>query len=125
METYKFTGRVVAVGKTEKLGSNPDKPFYKRTLVMDGAEPNARFPNPLPFEAVGDKCKTLDGLRQGATAEITFTLNGREWKDRQGQTRWFGSNRIVEVRAIEEVVPDIPLAGCTAEAETEDIDMPF
>ena len=35
---YKFTGRVVAVGKTERMGRDPSKPFLKRTLVVDDAD---------------------------------------------------------------------------------------
>ena len=120
--TYRFAGRVVAVGKTEKLGGNPDKPFYKRMIVVDGSEPNAKYPNPVPFEAVGDKCKTLDGMRQGTTVEISFALNGRQWKDKQGQTRWFGSNRILSIDAVAEKVPEIPLSTDTADdADVEDL----
>jgi hypothetical protein len=121
---YKFKGRVVAVGKTETLGRDPSKPFYKRTLVLDDAEDGAKYPNPVPFEATGDKCRDLDACRVGATVEVTFFLNGREWKDKQGQVRWFGANRIAEVSA-GAAVPEIPMTE-PAEPTIDDADdMPF
>jgi hypothetical protein len=123
---YKFKGRVVAVGKTEALGRDPSKPFYKRMLVLDDADEGAKYPNPVPFEATGDKCRDLDACRVGATVEVTFFLNGREWKDKQGQVRWFGANRIAEVSA-GVAVPEIPMRDSAADPEPtgDDVDMPF
>ena len=121
---YKFTGRVVAVGKMERLGRDPSKPFYKRTLVLDDAEEGAKYPNPVPFEATGDKCRDLDACRVGATVEVAFFLNGREWKDKQGQVRWFGSNRIVEVSAGEDI-PEIPMSEPDEPTADDAGDMPF
>lgn len=121
---YKFTGRVVAVGKTETLGRDPSKPFYKRTLVLDDAEEGAKYPNPVPFEATGDKCRDLDACRVGATVAVTFFLNGREWKDKQGQVRWFGANRIAEVSIVGSAGSVIGISGTAAPAEDAD-DMPF
>ena len=123
---YRFTGRVVAVGQTERLGKDPSKPFLKRTLVVDDADEGAKYPNPVPFEATGDKCRDLDACRVGATVEVAFFLNGREWRDRQGQVRWFGSNRIVEVSA-GAAVPDIPMSGPEESDPTIDdaSDLPF
>lgn len=119
---YKFAGRVVAVGKTERMGKDPSRPFTKRTLVVDDAGPNDKYPNPVPFEATGDRCGVLDSIRVGSTVEVAFRLNGREWKDKQGQTRWFGANRLVEVKAADAPVPEIPMA---VQDDAEVDDMPF
>ena len=89
-----FVGRVVAVGKTEKLGRE-DKPFYKRVIVVDDADDGAKYPNPVPFEATGDKCDFLDKYKAGDVVRIEFYPNGRAWNDpKTGKTRYFSSNRI-------------------------------
>ena len=54
-----FVGRVVTVEKTETLGK-PERPFIKRVIVVDDADINDKYPNPVPFEATGDKCQYLD-----------------------------------------------------------------
>lgn len=89
-----FVGRVVAVGKTEKLGRE-DKPFYKRIIVVNDAEVGAKYPNEVPFEATGDKCDFLDKYKAGDVVRIEFYPNGRAWNDpKTGKTRYFSSNRI-------------------------------
>ena len=94
---YKFAGRVVAVGKTELLGRDPNRQFKKRVLVVDDADKGSKYPNPVQFEATGDKCSLLDSCRKGDLVEVKFYLNGREWKDKFGVTRYFVANHIVEV----------------------------
>lgn len=94
MSKCTFTGKVVFVGKTETLGKDPSKPFYKRVIVVDDAEVGSKYPNEVPFESVGEKCKYLDQFKVGDEVEIDFFLNGRRWKDKNGVERWFTSNRI-------------------------------
>lgn len=121
---YKFAGRVVAVGKTEKLGRDPSKPFLKRTLVVDDANEGDKYPNPVPFEATGERCAKLDGVSVGARVMVTFRAKGRSWKDRNGETRYFGSNWIVSVEAEEmanlDYIPEVPDI-----AQTVADDLPF
>lgn len=98
-----FTGRVVAVGNTEKLGRE-DKPFYKRIIVVDDAEIGAKYPNPVPFEATGDKCKYLDQYKAGDEVYIEFFPNGRGWDNPKTKKRqWFSSNRIGFIKLASEV----------------------
>jgi len=90
-----FVGRVVSVGETQTLGKNPAKPFYKREIVVDDAEPGAKYPNEVAFESTGDKCKFLDQYKPGDYVEIDFFPNGRAWTDPKTQAvRHFISLRI-------------------------------
>ena len=122
-----FVGRVVAVGKTEKLGRE-DKPFYKRIIVVDDAEVGAKWANEVPFEATGDKCDFLDKYKAGDVVRIDFYPNGRAWNDpKTGKTRYFSSNRIGFIRIDEGDGGDADGAdGGQADAVDGDVDdMPF
>lgn len=124
---YKFTGRVVSVGKTERLGHNPSKPFLKRTLVVDDAAEGDKYPNPVPFEATGDRCAKLDGVKVEDEVEVTFRENGREWRDPSGNVRYFCSNWIVDVavKSACEEVPEVPEAPDEAVEQFVADDLPF
>ena len=124
---YRFTGRVVAVGKTERLGKDPSKPFLKRTLVVDDEDEGGKYPNPVPFEATGERCAKLDWIREGAKVEVTFRPKGREWRDPNGNVRRFGSNWIVDVKAdaAGADVPDAPDVPEEAASPSDDDAPPF
>lgn len=125
-----FVGRVVTVEKTEKLGKNPDKPFYKRVIVVDDTEDGAKYPNPVPFEATGDRCQYLDKYKEGDEVRIEFYPNGRAWDDpKTGKTRYFSSNRIGDIGLANDAddgVDDGGQADGASGVEADDIDnMPF
>lgn len=93
--TCTFTGRVVEIGQTQKMGKNPDKPFYKRTIKVDDADEGSKWPNPVTFEITGDKCCWLDKFAVGQSVEIDFFPRGRDWKDpKTGNVRNFVSLHI-------------------------------
>ena len=117
-----FVGRVVAVGKTEKLGRE-DKPFYKRIIVVNDAEVGAKYPNEVPFEATGDKCQYLDKYKKGDEVSVEFYPSGRAWEDpKTGKTRYFSSNRIGFIKLADNNEVDNDDAGGVG---GDDSDMPF
>ncbi len=122
-----FVGRVVTVEKTETLGKDPAKPFYKRVIVVDDAEDGAKYPNPVPFEATGDKCQYLDRYKKGDEVEIEFYPNGRAWEDpRTKKTRYFSSNRIGFIKPVGDGgVDDGTDDGAEAAAGEDANDLPF
>lgn len=123
-----FVGRVVAVGKTEKLGRE-DKPFYKRIIVVDDAEVGAKYHNEVPFEATGDKCDYLDQYKAGDEVRIEFYPNGRAWEDpKTRKTRYFSSNRIGFIKKTDgaDGAEPEPVSDGGDGVEADDIDnMPF
>ena len=122
---YEFTGKVVSVGKTETLGRDPNKPFKKRFIVVDNSGDDDKYPNPVQFEATGDKCGLLDSCKKGNEVTVKFAINGREWKDKQGQIRYFCSNRILALTNIEaKKEVNIPMKEEESVEEFVD-DMPF
>lgn len=126
-----FVGRVVTVEKTETLGKNPSKPFYKRVIVVDDADIGAKYPNPVPFEATGDKCGYLDQYKEGDEVRIEFYPNGRAWEDpKTRKTRYFSSNRIGFIKktdGADEAEPEpVSDGGDGVAVDAGDVDdMPF
>lgn len=118
-----FNGRVVSVGETETLGKNPDKPFYKRVIIIDDSDMDSKYPNPVPFEATGDKCQYLDKYKKGDEVSVEFYPSGRAWEDpKTGKTRYFSSNRIGFIKLADNNVIDNDDAGGVG---GDDSDMPF
>lgn len=112
-----FVGRVVTVEKTETLGKDPSKPFHKRVIVVDDADEYSKYPNPVPFEATGEKCKYLDGYKKGDEVRIEFYPSGRAWEDpKTGKTRYFSSNRIGYIKKVDAMDYD---GGEQADGEAE------
>lgn len=50
----------------------------KREFVIETTD--EQYPQLVKFELVNDKCKILDGYKQGEKIKVSFNLRGREWK---------------------------------------------
>lgn len=95
---YTMTGTVVEVGKEQTFNK-----FSKRTIVVCD-DPESKYPNLLPFEAVGDTMKYLDKFKCGDKVKVDFFLNGRKWDNpKTGTTQYFTTLRIASIFADGEV----------------------
>lgn len=91
---YTMTGTVVEVGKEQTFNK-----FSKRTIVVCD-DPESKYPNLLPFEAVGDTMKYLDKFKGGDKVKVDFFLNGRKWDNpKTGKTQYFTTLRIASIFA--------------------------
>ena len=91
---YTMTGTVVEVGKEQTFNK-----FSKRTIVVCD-DPESKYPNLLPFEAVGDTMKYLDKFKGGDKVKVDFFLNGRKWDNpKTGATQYFTTLRIASIFA--------------------------
>lgn len=116
--TCTFTGRVVEIGHTQKLGKDETRPFYKRTIKVDDAEEGAKYHNPVTFEITGDKCNWLDKFAVGQNVEIDFFPRGRDWKDpKTGKVLNFVS---LNIGYIKDASAGDTFAGAVAEPQTAD-----
>lgn len=89
-----MTGTVVEVGKEQTFNK-----FSKRTIVVCD-DPESKYPNLLPFEAVGDTMKYLDKFKGGDKVKVDFFLNGRKWDNpKTGATQYFTTLRIASIFA--------------------------
>ena len=87
------------VGKVHKvldLIKVSDK-FKKRDLVIETGE---KYPQLIAIETHNGNTDILNNLREGDVVECDINLRGREWKNPQGETKYFnsvcGSNRPVQ-----------------------------
>lgn len=73
---YTLTGRVVRVGQTQSFSSG----FVKRELVVmvDGDD---KYPQPLAFTFIKDKCAMVDGVREHDLVTVEFEIRGNASKD--------------------------------------------
>ena len=78
------------VGKVHKvldLIKVSDK-FKKRDLVIETGE---KYPQLIAIETHNDNTDMLNNLREGDIVECDINLRGREWKNPQGETKYFNS----------------------------------
>lgn len=78
------------VGKVHKvldLIKVSDK-FKKRDLVIETGE---KYPQLIAIETHNDNTDMLNNLREGDVVECDINLRGREWKNPQGETKYFNS----------------------------------
>ena len=78
-------GKIIVKNETQTFGSNG---FRKRELVI---ETFSQYPQKIIFEFVQDKTELLDKFKIGDSVEISYNLNGREWVNPQGETKYFNS----------------------------------
>lgn len=85
MADGRVSGKVHAIGETATFGTNG---FRKREVVLE--QDNGRFTSYIPVDFIQDGCDSVDSLKIGDEAEITFTLTGRKWqKDEASSVRYF------------------------------------
>lgn len=121
---YEFTGVVKKVREIQRFESG----FEKRELVVtDDVGTQPLYPNILCFSFKKERMNLLENVEPGLRVKVTFAVDGREWSDGAGKTRYFtdltGINlevyRIVDPRS--EKIP-----GVVEKPKNEgDEDLPF
>ena len=89
-----ITGRLVYIGQPQEIPSKSGgNPFVKREFILDATtyDPytgeRSQYENILPLEVSGDKCAELDQFRTGDVITVSFSLQGREWTNQDGQLK--------------------------------------
>ena len=101
--------------------------FKKREFVLtDNAQ---SYPQTILFQLTQDRCSLIENAKVGDEITVTFSLKGREWKNPQGEIKFFNSLDVFKV--------ELPKAGSGAAASqdqsfsnetlvpTPDDDLPF
>lgn len=91
----KQTGRVLAIGQTQRISLKDGKTLLKRELLLDCTRfdpytgERDTFENTPLFEFSGDKgVAMLDGIQVGQVVSVTFDLQGTRY-EKDGQTKYF------------------------------------
>jgi single-stranded DNA-binding protein len=80
------TGKLHTIFETKQVSER----FSKREFVVEMND-NPKYPQVVLFQLTGDRCAQLDGLSVGDEVRIEFSLRGREWKNPQGEVKYFNS----------------------------------
>ena len=81
-----ITGKLYKVFQTQKIKDT----FQKREFVLEIAD-NPQYPQYVVFEFTQDNCSLLDGYQEGEQVDIQFNLRGREWRNPQGEIKFFNT----------------------------------
>ena len=71
----KATGIILKIDAPQVISEK----LTKRQIVLTVGD---KYPEPIAFEAVNDKCDLLGGLTEGSEATVYYNLRGREWNGR-------------------------------------------
>lgn len=122
---YEFKGKVKTVEETQTFSSG----FSKRVIVLtEIKEKPSQYPNNVSFVLKKDNTSLADGLREGDTVKVSFTIDGRDWTDPKGITRHFVDLVALKLKKEGEsadVPPPAEPPSDTAEPSSEVDDMPF
>lgn len=113
-------GKVKLVGETQTFGSNG---FRKREIVVTTEE---QYPQHILVEFVQDKTELLDAFKVGQNVKIHINLNGREWVNPQGETKYFNSIQGWRIEALNNETATAPAFEPATDLKTEEHDdLPF
>ena len=77
-------GTVKKIGETQTFASG----FQKRELVLLTEE---QYPQPIQIDFLSDKIDLLNDVSEGESVKIGINIRGREWKNPQGEVKYFNS----------------------------------
>lgn len=91
-----ITGRIVRIGETVQIPSKDrQRTFDRRELTIAEFRFDPRTgertesENKPTLEFGGEMCKELDKYAVGQAVTVAFDLQGTNYTDRQGETKWF------------------------------------
>ena len=112
-----ITGRIIKISPTVQIPSKAGgNPFIKRELLIDATtydpytgERN-EYENIIPLEFSGEKCTELDHFNNGDIVTVSFALQGRSWKNTNGEIKQIASIRCYKIEIREGVHQPLPVS---------------
>ena len=124
--SYVMKGKVKVVGSTVAINEK----FSKREFVV--IDDTNMYPQDIQFQLTQDKCNLIDSLAIGDEVEVSFNLNGREWVNPKGESKFFNTLDVWKISKIgSNAVKDAqgqgfePKKSIIAEVVANDSDLPF
>ena len=124
--SYVMKGKVKVVGSTVAISEK----FSKREFVV--VDDTNMYPQDIMFQLTQDKCNLIDSLAIGDEVEVSFNLNGREWVNPKGESKFFNTLDVWKISKIgSNAVKDAqgqgfePKKSVIAEVVANDSDLPF
>ena len=92
--SYVMKGKVKVVGSTVAISEK----FSKREFVV--VDDTNMYPQDIQFQLTQDKCNLIDSLAIGDQVEVSFNLNGREWVNPKGESKFFNTLDVWKISKI-------------------------
>lgn len=89
-----YTGFLKVKGGTKQVS---DK-FRIREFVLTDDAPS--YPQTIQFQLTQDRCSIIDNVKLGDNLMVHFSLKGREWKNPQGEIKYFNSLDVFKIEKI-------------------------
>ena len=93
------TGKLRVIYETKQISER----FTKRELVLEMVD--GKYPQSVLFQLTGDRCAILDQFQVGDEVRLEFNLRGREWKNPQGEIKYFNSLDVWRIERARETAP--------------------
>ena len=90
---FDTVGKLHVAGETKQVSER----FSKREFVVEVAD--GKYPQFISFQLTGDRCGALDEFKVGDQVRVTFNVRGREWRNPQGETKYFNSLDVWKLEA--------------------------
>lgn len=81
--------------KVKKAEQQVSEKFKKREFVLSDNSPS--YPQTILFQLTQDRCSLLDNANVGEEITVHFQLKGREWKNPQGEVKFFNSLDVFKI----------------------------
>lgn len=102
---FDITGKLYNKQDTKQVSER----FSKREFVLEVAD--GKYPQFISFQSTGDRCADLDDYGVGDELRITFNLRGREWKNPQGEVKYFNSLDVWKIDLVKKNTAPPPLTA--------------
>ena len=118
-----YTGIIKVKGNEQKVSDR----FKKREFVLTDNSPS--YPQTILFQLTQDRCGLIENENVGDEITVHFQLKGREWKNPQGEIKFFNSLDVFKIEKVKtsSANESISEPGFTNETlvPTPDDDLPF
>ncbi len=118
-----YTGVLKVKGKETKVSDR----FKKREFVLTDNSPS--YPQMISFQLTQDRCPLIENVNVGDEVTVHFQLKGREWKNPQGEIKFFNSLDVFKVESVKNSSANENTAEPSFNNETlvptPDDDLPF
>lgn len=108
-----YQGTVVKIGQTVQVS---DKYKKREFVVTDNAK---SYPQFIMFQLAQDKCDIIEPIKIGDEVTVKFNLRGREWKNPNGEVKYFNTLDTWAIIKLKDAEPEVTLVP------TPDDDLPF
>lgn len=86
-----YTGILKVKNETVQVSEK----FKKREFVLTDNSPS--YPQTVQFQLTQDRCSLIDNDKIGDELTVHFVLRGREWKNPQGEIKYFNTLDVFRV----------------------------